>query len=321
MFPIASGGRNASMPLIIAILVFAANMIFRDGTVVGSIFLAIILTVAICLVLGAASHAARQGKSPRSQAASKGRKSRTKPAPITDGDIGPYVTSMLERGDHDAVILCIEEYIPGSWTARQDIIDLVEEHGRLQRSIRIASLAGVPMPDEAAGFSSEQIELIADRARRMAFVHQHGAMNPRIAASLTRLANGTEPLIALSTTLRADLAESTGNPQWGEHEERELLRKLERMSNTLRAMNSDLVTDAIPETDGSLTPREREVLALLIEGKSNPAIADALSISQRTVTTHLSRLYAKLDVSTRTEAIALAMRTGLASSSSERTQA
>jgi DNA-binding CsgD family transcriptional regulator len=59
-----------------------------------------------------------------------------------------------------------------------------------------------------------------------------------------------------------------------------------------------------------LTPREREVLALLAEGRSNPAIAEALFISERTVTTHLSRLYAKLDVSTRSEAIALAMRNG-----------
>jgi DNA-binding CsgD family transcriptional regulator len=66
-----------------------------------------------------------------------------------------------------------------------------------------------------------------------------------------------------------------------------------------------------PEADGDLTPREREVLALLAEGKSNAAIAEELFISQRTVTTHLSRLYAKLDVSTRTEAIALAVRMGL----------
>ncbi len=73
-----------------------------------------------------------------------------------------------------------------------------------------------------------------------------------------------------------------------------------------------------PQTDAStaeppdaLTPREREVLALLVAGKSNPAIANALSISERTVTTHLSRLYAKLDVSTRTEAMAEAIRRGL----------
>jgi non-specific serine/threonine protein kinase len=74
-----------------------------------------------------------------------------------------------------------------------------------------------------------------------------------------------------------------------------------------------------PGSDHDLTPRELEVLALLAEGKSNPAIAGALFISQRTVTTHLSRLYAKLDVSTRSEAIALAVRLGIVPSAATRT--
>lgn len=69
--------------------------------------------------------------------------------------------------------------------------------------------------------------------------------------------------------------------------------------------------DASPaQPDDDLTPREREVLALLIAGKSNAAIAEELFISLRTVTTHLSRLYAKLEVSSRTEAISAAMRMG-----------
>ncbi len=340
------GKGRASMKLLFLILVFAANMILRDGTILGSLLLAIFLTLMITIVLRAMSRAAHRSTTTASpnQTARRNRASRATPAPsIEDGDIGPYVTHMLEREDHDAVILCIEEYIPGSWEARQDIIDLIEEHGMLQRSFRIARLAGVPMPDEATDFSAAQIAMIADRTRRMAFVHQHDAMNPRIAASLTRLTMNAKPLIVQSSTLRADLAESTGNPQWGAHEEKELLRKLERMSNTLNSMNSDVLTNdfdkmhlaapdeavaalgqglpATDEKDGWLTPREREVLALLVEGKPNPAIAEALSISQRTVTTHLSRLYAKLDVSTRSEAIALAMRTGLVSSPSERTQA
>ncbi len=329
------------MKLVFLILVFAVNMIVRDGTVLGSLLLAILLTVIFSIVLRVMSRAARRTVTAgRTESGRRNRASRATPVPsIEDGDIGPYVTHMLEREDHDAVILCIEEYIPGSWEARQDIIDLIEEHGMLQRSFRIARLAGVPMPDEATDFSAAQIEMIADRTRRMAFVHQHDAMNPRIAASLTRLTTNAKPLIAQSSTLRADLAESTGNPQWGAHEEKELLRKLERMSNMLNSMNSDTLTNELaqlaaseehvpslgsgsPATtndrNGWLTPREREVLALLAEGMSNPAIAKALFISERTVTTHLSRLYAKLDVSTRSEAIALAMRTGLVPSPSER---
>jgi predicted ATPase/DNA-binding CsgD family transcriptional regulator len=63
--------------------------------------------------------------------------------------------------------------------------------------------------------------------------------------------------------------------------------------------------------ESDLTPREREVLALLVAGKSNAVIAEELFISQRTVTTHLTRLYAKLEVTSRTEAISAAMRLGL----------
>jgi DNA-binding NarL/FixJ family response regulator len=60
-----------------------------------------------------------------------------------------------------------------------------------------------------------------------------------------------------------------------------------------------------------LTPRELEVLRLLTAGRSNPEIADALYISPRTVTTHVSNILAKLDVATRTEAAAVAVRDGV----------
>jgi predicted ATPase/DNA-binding CsgD family transcriptional regulator len=60
-----------------------------------------------------------------------------------------------------------------------------------------------------------------------------------------------------------------------------------------------------------LTPRERDVLALLVAGRSNPEIADTLYISRRTVTTHVTNLYAKLDVANRVEATIEARRRGL----------
>jgi non-specific serine/threonine protein kinase len=67
-----------------------------------------------------------------------------------------------------------------------------------------------------------------------------------------------------------------------------------------------------PERDTlGLTGRQLDVLRLLAEGKSNPAIAEALFISERTVTTHLTRIYDRLDVATRTEAIARATQLGL----------
>ena len=60
-----------------------------------------------------------------------------------------------------------------------------------------------------------------------------------------------------------------------------------------------------------LTQRESEVLALLVAGLSNRAIASKLVVSDDTVKTHLRALYRKLDVADRGGAIAVALREGL----------
>lgn len=57
-----------------------------------------------------------------------------------------------------------------------------------------------------------------------------------------------------------------------------------------------------------LTPREKEILRHMSEGLPNKAIARRLSISERTVTTHIANTYAKLHVNNRVSAIQEAMR-------------
>jgi two-component system, NarL family, response regulator LiaR len=68
-----------------------------------------------------------------------------------------------------------------------------------------------------------------------------------------------------------------------------------------------LVNAATRPAKPDLTPREREVLRLLIAGRTNPEIADRLSLGRTTVATHVSNILAKLRVATRTEAVALAL--------------
>lgn len=63
--------------------------------------------------------------------------------------------------------------------------------------------------------------------------------------------------------------------------------------------------------DGALTPKEREVLALLARGRSNRQMADELFISGATVKTHLAHLYEKLGVRDRQQAIERALAEGL----------
>jgi DNA-binding NarL/FixJ family response regulator len=61
---------------------------------------------------------------------------------------------------------------------------------------------------------------------------------------------------------------------------------------------------------GSLSEREREVLALAAQGASNKLIAERLEVSVRTVHAHMRNIFAKLDVASRTEAVMLGVRQG-----------
>ena len=62
-----------------------------------------------------------------------------------------------------------------------------------------------------------------------------------------------------------------------------------------------------------LTEREREVLSLMIEGLNNTQIAGRLTVSSSTIKSHVSNILSKLGVSSRTEAVALALRNHIVS--------
>jgi DNA-binding NarL/FixJ family response regulator len=61
----------------------------------------------------------------------------------------------------------------------------------------------------------------------------------------------------------------------------------------------------------TLTEREREVLTLIADGRSNREIARALVLSEKTVKTHVSNILMKLDLSDRTQAALWAVRHGI----------
>jgi DNA-binding NarL/FixJ family response regulator len=77
-----------------------------------------------------------------------------------------------------------------------------------------------------------------------------------------------------------------------------------QMLNEFEGYRSNDVADAFQP----LTPREQEILQLMSQGLPNKAIASRLSISERTVTTHVANIYSKLHVNNRVSAIQEAMR-------------
>ena len=74
-------------------------------------------------------------------------------------------------------------------------------------------------------------------------------------------------------------------------------------------MPARLSADSLPQDE--LTPRELEVLRLLVEGLSNRAIASELDISEHTVKFHVNAIMSKLNAQSRTEAVVRAARLGL----------
>lgn len=74
--------------------------------------------------------------------------------------------------------------------------------------------------------------------------------------------------------------------------------------------NVELADNVCAERFNSLTPREKEVLQLMAEGRSNKAIGDCLYISEKTVKNHVSSILQKLDVQDRTQAVVISIKNG-----------
>jgi DNA-binding CsgD family transcriptional regulator len=168
-----------------------------------------------------------------------------------------------------------------AWASR-----VVAEYARL----RWLTAVDAPDEDELVATWQRTVELF----EAFGHVFETARSQARLAAVLRATGQAAE------ATRLVGLANATARRLGAEP----LLTEL-RILGAPRAARPEVTRD-----DESLTNREREVLALVAEGRSNKEIAGQLFISAKTVSVHVSNVMAKLGAGSRTEAVAVARRRG-----------
>lgn len=193
--------------------------------------------------------------------------------------LAPLVEIMLAAGDTDAARLAAEEIT------------------------RIATEVGAPVLDATAQRAEGAVLLAEGDARN--------ALTP-LRASWTAWRQLDAPYEAARTRVLIGLAcRELGDDDSAGMEldaAREVFHALGAVPDLERV---DALRPGVAPAAGGLTPRELEVLRLVAAGKTNRAIADDLVISEKTVARHLSNIFDKLGVSSRSAATAYAYEHGL----------
>jgi NarL family two-component system response regulator YdfI len=128
------------------------------------------------------------------------------------------------------------------------------------------------------------------------------ALRAGVRAVLPRDAEGEEILAAIEAAASGLIAL---NPET-------LAAALAVTTNGLRGEPNREAGASPPRAPGTaLSPREIEVLQMIAEGLGNKEIASRLKISEHTIKFHISSIFTKLDVSSRTEAVTLGVRLGI----------
>jgi len=151
-------------------------------------------------------------------------------------------------------------------------------------------------------------------------VRMQGLSGPELQAHLARTGNEL-PIVFL--TGHADILTTVQAVKAGAEDfltkpvsKRILLPSIERaLARRDELQKKNAVLDNLRALTGSLTPREREVFALVVRGKRNKQIAYELGTSERTIKAHRHAVMEKLQVRSVAEAAAIAERLGLLSES------
>jgi DNA-binding NarL/FixJ family response regulator len=177
-----------------------------------------------------------------------------------------------------------------------------------------AARAGEELTRTASTYGSSGLEAAALQARGAVLLAEGRAEAalPTLRAACRRWTELDAPYDAARVRLllaRAYRALEDGDAALRELDEAGAV--FERLGATLDAREVAALQGR-PALPGGLTGREAEVLALVAAGRTNREIAEALVLSHKTVARHLSNIFAKLGVTSRTQAAAYAFEHGLA---------
>lgn len=227
----------------------------------------------------------------------------------------PLARLHLDRGEPDVAEALLRRSLGATRTGLQDAPALAllaevraarrrrsEAEQVLARLRALASRTGLP---HVRGFAESVAGLLAGRA---ALRHLESALVAFTQAELPYEAARCR--LAIVGALRTDL------PELAVAEARAALavfrslgarRDADEAAQLLRGLGVRLPAARSPRTTAGLTPRECEVLSLVVEGLSNQQIADRLFLSKRTVEHHIGHVMAKIGAGTRSELIAVGL--------------
>lgn len=177
-----------------------------------------------------------------------------------------------------------------------DVVDAVGDAARLPSALERATAAG---PVDVVVMDIRLPPTFTDEGIRAAVAlrRTHPGVGVLILSQYVELAYSTELLAGGSAGIGYLLKERVGDV-------REFLDALRRVAAGGTALDREVIAEmmgarsatARPGELDPLTPREREVLALMAEGRSNSAIAAALVVGPGAVEKHVSNIFAKLDL-------------------------
>jgi DNA-binding CsgD family transcriptional regulator len=242
----------------------------------------------------------------------------------------PLAARMRDHFHQRALLLVLDnlEHLPGIETHVANLLTASQRLKVLCTSRAPLGIAGEQVYPVPPLHPAEAARLLIESAAAYAAPQDLGGVRAvltelgRVALTLDQLETATALLVAAHAlpahdhdrpTHDAAIAEAARRIGQATREAR-LAAGPSGSSDDLLDLARSLVTASPPSPDASpagLSPREREVLRLLTEGQSNRAIAETLSVSPRTVENHVLHIMSKLNLDSRTAAVAYAIRNGL----------